>query len=53
MRTWIGHKLLAPSAYGDYDKNDRYPLVFTPENRVSLESVMELMRNRYEGTPCA
>lgn len=51
MRTWIGHKLLAPSAYGDYDKNDRYPLVFTPENRVSLESVMELMRNRYEGTP--
>ena len=50
MRTWIGHKLLAPSAYGDYDKNDRYPLVFTPENRVSLEAVMELLRNRYEGT---
>ena len=50
MRTWIGHKLLAPSAYGDYDKNDRYPLVFRPENRVSLQTVMELMRNRYEGT---
>ena len=51
MRTWIGHKLLAPSAYGDYDKNDRYPLAFSPENRVSLQAVMELMRNRYEGTP--
>ncbi len=51
MRTWIGHKVLAPSAYGDYDKGDRYPLTFVPDNRVSLQTVMELMRNRYEGTP--
>lgn len=51
MRTWIGHKLLAPADYGDYDKGDRYPLAFKPQNRVSLEAVMELMRNRYEGTP--
>ena len=50
-RTWIGHKVLAPSAYGDYSKDDLYPLVFTPENRVSLQAVMELMRNRYEDTP--
>jgi len=50
-RTWIGHKVLVPSAYGDYSKEDLYPLVFTPENRVSLQAVMELMRNRYEGTP--
>jgi len=50
-RTWIGHKVLAPSAYGDYNKDDLYPLVFSPENRVSLQTVMELMRNRYEGTP--
>ena len=50
-RTWIGHKVLAPSAYGDYSKDDLYPLMFSPENRVSLQTVMELMRNRYEGTP--
>ena len=51
MRTWIGHKVLAPSAYGDYSKGNLYPLTFAPENRISLEAVMELMRNRYEGTP--
>jgi len=50
-RTWIGHKELAPSAYGDYSKEDLYPLAFSPDNRVSLQTVMELMRNRYEGTP--
>ena len=50
MRTWIGHKLLAPSSYGDYSREDLYPLTFTPENRVSLQTVMELMRNRYDGT---
>ena len=50
MRTWIGHCLLAPSQYGDYDKQEDYPLCFTPDEKVSLEDVMELMRNRYEGT---
>ena len=50
MRTWIGHKLLAPSAYGDYGEQDRYPLAFTPDNKVSLQAVMEIMRNRYDGT---
>ena len=50
MRTWIGHKLLAPGDYGNYSKEDRYPLVFTPESRISLQTVMEIMRNRYEGT---
>lgn len=51
MRTWIGHKVLSPSAYGDYNKSDHYPLTFRADDRVSLEAVMELMRNRYEGTP--
>lgn len=50
MRTWIGHKLLAPGDYGDYSKEDRYPLAFTPGNKISLQEVMEIMRNRYEGT---
>lgn len=50
MRTWIGHKLLAPASYGDYRREDRYPLLFHPEDKVSLQTVMEIMRNRYEGT---
>ena len=50
MRTWIGHQLLSPSSYGDYDKNDLYPLCFTPDEKVSLQDVMEIMRNRFEGT---
>ncbi|MDO4197713.1 MAG: C69 family dipeptidase [Erysipelotrichaceae bacterium] len=50
MRTWIGHKTMAPSAYGDYSIDERYPLVFTPDNKVSLNDCLDLIRNRYEGT---
>jgi Dipeptidase len=50
MRTWIGHKLLAPKSYGDYDHEAVYPLVFAPESKVSLKDVFNIMRNRYEGT---
>ena len=50
MRTWIGHKILAPSAYGEYDVADIYPLCFKPDAKVSLTDMMELIRNRYEGT---
>lgn len=50
-RTWIGHQILAPSKYSaDYDLNAKYPLCFTPDEKVSLEDVCHLMRNRYEGT---
>ncbi|WP_051200977.1 C69 family dipeptidase [Butyrivibrio sp. XPD2002] len=50
MRTWIGHRILSPSSYDDYDKNAIYPLCFAPDKKVSLQDVMELMRNRYENT---
>ncbi len=50
MRTWIAHQLMAPAAYRDYDKSALYPLCFTAEEKVSLLDVMEIMRNRYEGT---
>ena len=50
MRTWIGHRLLAPADYGDYNKEDKYPLAFAPGNKVTLQAVMEILRNRYEGT---
>ena len=50
MRTWIGPRLLAPSSYGAYDRSEKYPLCFAPEKKVSLLDVMELIRNRFEGT---
>ena len=50
MRTWIGHQILSPSVYGDYDRQALYPLCFTPDEKVSLLDVMEIMRNRFEGT---
>ena len=50
MRTWVGHQTLAPSAYGDYDREANYPLCFEADEKVSLDDVMEIMRNRFEGT---
>lgn len=50
MRTWIGHHILSPSSFGDYQKDAIYPLCFEPENKVSLQDVMELIRNRFEQT---
>ena len=50
LRTWYGHKLLAPSAWGEYEKSDIYPLCFVPEEKTSVQDVMEIIRNRYEGT---
>ena len=52
MRTWIGHQVLAPSVYGgDYDAEAFYPLCFEADGKVSLQDVMELIRNRFENTP--
>lgn len=50
MRTWIGRRLLSPSATKDYSKTDLYPLCFAPDEKVSLQDVLEIMRNRFEGT---
>ena len=51
MRTWIGHQILAPSNFSaDYNHDTMYPLCFTPDKKVSLDDVCQIMRNRYEGT---
>lgn len=50
MRTWMGHKLLSPSSYGEYNINDVYPLCFKADKKVSLNNVEEIMRNRFDGT---
>lgn len=50
-RTWVGHKLLAPSNFTKgYNHDEMYPLCFTPDKNVSLQDVSQIMRNRYNGT---
>ncbi|MEG2988203.1 MAG: C69 family dipeptidase [Oscillospiraceae bacterium] len=52
MRTWMGHTLLAPStAGGEYKNETFYPLFYKPDHKVSPLEIMDLHRNRYEGTP--
>ena len=51
MRTWRGHQLLAPSTAGEYNTKTKYPLLFTPDKKVSVEDVIAVFRDRYEGTP--
>ena len=51
MRTWMGHKILSPSTVGEYSDYEFYPLFYTPDEKVEVETVMDIFRNRYEGTP--
>lgn len=51
MRTWRGHQLLAPSTAGQYHTKTKYSLLFTPDEKVSIEDMISLFRDRYEGTP--
>lgn len=53
LRTWEGHRILSPSTIGDYNPKQKYPLFYKPDNKVSLETVMNYFRDRYEGTPYA
>lgn len=50
MRTWRGHQLFAASSVGEYSDDAFYPLLFTPENKISVLDVMQLFGDRYEGT---
>ena len=51
LRTWIGHHILAPSKFGSvYNHNSLYPICFSPDEKVSIENVSQIYRNRYEGT---
>ncbi|MBO4904295.1 MAG: C69 family dipeptidase [Lachnospiraceae bacterium] len=49
-RTWVGHKILAPSSIGEYNTQDRYPLFYKPDAPVYVQDVMRIFRNRFEGT---
>ncbi len=51
MRTWVGHRVLSASDdYANFNNDDFYPLCFEPKGKVTVRDVMELMRNRFEGT---
>lgn len=51
MRTWRGHMLLAPSQTDAlYVTSEFYPLLFTPDNNVSVIDVMKLFGDRYAKT---
>ena len=51
MRNWAGMTILAPSLAGEYDSDEFYPLFYSPDEKVSVLTVMDIYRNRYEGTP--
>jgi len=54
MRNWAGLLALAPSLAGEYKTEEFYPLFYTPEihdGKVSVLDLMDLYRDRYEGTP--
>lgn len=50
MRTWVGHRILSPQTAGEYSDSEFYPLFYKPQNKVSVLDVMDIYRNRYEGT---
>ena len=50
LRTWFGHKTLSPRTAGEYETNRHMPLFYSPERKVSIDDMFELMRSRYEGT---
>ena len=50
MRNWGGTTILAPSLAGEYDSDEFYPLFYSPDEKVSVLDVMDIYRNRYEGT---
>ncbi|MCR5420568.1 MAG: C69 family dipeptidase [Lachnospiraceae bacterium] len=50
LRTYRGHQLFAASSVGAYSDNEFYPLLFTPDSKVSVIVIMQLYGDRYEGT---
>jgi len=50
MRTWRGHSLFSSTDVGDYNNDREYGLLFVPSEKVSLKQILDLTRDRYEGT---
>lgn len=51
LRNWGGMHILAPSLAGDnFDADAFYPLLYTPDEKVTVQNVIAVYRTRYEGT---
>ena len=53
MRTWVGKKVLAPSNTEDYNNDTFYPLFYKPDEKVKMQQVFDMYRNRFQDTPYA
>ena len=42
MRNWAGMTILAPSLAGEYDSDEFYPLFYSPDEKVSVLTVMDI-----------
>lgn len=51
LRTWRIHNLLAPSTAGEYDTYRKYDLLYAPDEKVSTQAVIDIFRDRFEGSP--
>lgn len=51
LRNWGGMHLLAPSLAGEeFEADAFYPLLYAPDEKVTVQDVMAVYRTRYEGT---
>ena len=50
IRVWGGHRQFSPSQTGEYDVNETYRLLMKPDDKISLEDVLEFTRYRFEDT---
>ena len=51
MRTWRGHELFAPGSVQDYSETEYHELFFTPDHPVSLQEIIAVYQDEYNGTP--
>ena len=48
-RTYVGHYRLAQSSAGAYITKTRYDLLYSPDEKVNLNQIFALYRERFEG----
>ncbi len=53
LKEWLGHDIFAPSEKLEYDQKGDFDIFFTPDEKVDIEQVFDVFRNRYEGTDYA
>lgn len=46
----MAHNLLGDKNTKEYSTNKRFDFLFDSENKISMQQIFEVFRNRYEGT---